>query len=134
VVTPSSAAIFFGLALGSAMAAIAIRIFETVILRGRPPFRPRARAALRPACVRSETRSNSASAAKTERVAKFASQIQALDRTQPGLPMKKSRAGTMTHDYKRHGTTTLFAALDVLTGVVIGNCMPAIAAGNSCAF
>jgi transposase len=52
------------------------------------------------------------------------SQIQALDRTQPGLPMKKGRAGTMTHDYKRHGTTTLFAALDVLTGVVIGNCMP----------
>src|SRR3954451_4171886 len=40
------------------------------------------------------------------------SQIQALDRTQPGLPMKKGRAGTMTHDYKRHGTTTLFAALD----------------------
>ena len=52
------------------------------------------------------------------------SQIQALDRTQPGLPMKKGRAGTMTHDYKRHGTTTLFAALNVLTGVVIGNCMP----------
>ena len=44
------------------------------------------------------------------------SQIQALDRTQPGLPMKKGRAGTMTHDYKRHGTTTLFAALDVLEG------------------
>ena len=41
------------------------------------------------------------------------SQIQALDRTQPGLPMKKGRAGTMTHDYKRHGTTTLFAALNV---------------------
>ena len=52
------------------------------------------------------------------------SQIQALDRTQPGLPMKPGRAGTMTHDYKRHGTTTLFAALNVLTGVVIGNCMP----------
>jgi transposase len=51
------------------------------------------------------------------------SQIQALDRTQPGLPMKKGRAGTMTHDYKRHGTTTLFAALDVLTGKVIGECM-----------
>ena len=47
------------------------------------------------------------------------SQIQALDRTQPGLPMKKGRAGTMTHDYKRHGTTTLFAALDVLDGKVI---------------
>jgi transposase len=51
------------------------------------------------------------------------SQIQALDRTQPGLPMKKGRAGTMTHDYKRHGTTTLFAALDVLEGTVIGRCM-----------
>lgn len=51
------------------------------------------------------------------------SQIQALDRTQPGLPMKKGRAGTMTHDYKRHGTTTLFAALDVLEGRVIGRCM-----------
>jgi hypothetical protein len=43
--------------------------------------------------------------------------------TQPGLPMKKGRAGTMTHDYKRHGTTTLFAALDVLQGKVIGRCM-----------
>ena len=52
------------------------------------------------------------------------SQIQALDRTQPGLPMKKGRAGTMTHDYKRNGATTLFAALDVLTGVVIGQCLP----------
>jgi transposase len=51
------------------------------------------------------------------------SQIQALDRTQPGLPMKKGRAGTMTHDYKRHGTTTLFAALDVLDGTVLGRCM-----------
>ncbi len=51
------------------------------------------------------------------------SQIQALDRTQPGLPMKKGRAGTMTHDYKRNGTTTLFAALDVLEGKVIGRCM-----------
>ena len=51
------------------------------------------------------------------------SQIQALDRTQPGLPMKKGRAGTMTHDYKRCGTTTLFAALDVLDGRVIGRCM-----------
>ncbi len=51
------------------------------------------------------------------------SQIQALDRTQPGLPMKKGRAGTMTHDYKRHGTTTLFAALDVLDGTIIGRCM-----------
>jgi transposase len=52
------------------------------------------------------------------------SQIQALDRTQPSLPMKKGRAGTMTHDYKRNGTTTLFAALAVLTGVVIGQCLP----------
>jgi transposase len=52
------------------------------------------------------------------------SQIQALDRTQPGLPMKKGRAGTMTHDYKRHGTTTLFAALDVKSGKVIGECLP----------
>ena len=51
------------------------------------------------------------------------SQIQALDRTQPGLPMKKGRLGTMTHDYKRHGTTTLFAALNVLDGTVIGRNM-----------
>ncbi len=51
------------------------------------------------------------------------SQIQALDRTQPGLPMKKGRCGTMTHDYKRHGTTTLFAALNVLDGSVIGRNM-----------
>ena len=52
------------------------------------------------------------------------SQIQALDRTQPGLPMKKGRCGTMTHDYKRNGTTTLFAALNMLDGTVIGECMP----------
>src|SRR6266508_678701 len=52
------------------------------------------------------------------------SQIQALDRTQASLPIKKGRAGTMTHDYKRNGTTTLFAALDVLTGAVIGQCLP----------
>lgn len=51
------------------------------------------------------------------------SQIQALDRTQPGLPMKPGRCGTMTHDYKRNGTTTLFAALNVLDGSVIGRCM-----------
>ena len=51
------------------------------------------------------------------------SQIQALDRTQPGLPMKKGRLGTMTHDYKRHGTTTLFAALNVLDGTIIGQNM-----------
>ena len=52
------------------------------------------------------------------------SQIQALQRTQPGLPMKKGRCGTVTHDYKRHGTTTLFAALNVLDGRVIGECLP----------
>ena len=52
------------------------------------------------------------------------SQIQALDRTQPGLPLKKGRAATMTHDYKRHGTTTLYAALDVQSGLVIGECQP----------
>jgi transposase len=52
------------------------------------------------------------------------SQIQALDRTQPGLPMKKGRCGTMTHDYKRNGTTTLFAALNMLDGKVIGECLP----------
>ena len=52
------------------------------------------------------------------------SQIQALDRTQPGLPLKKGRGATMPHDYKRHGTTTLFAALNVLTGTLIGTCQP----------
>jgi len=52
------------------------------------------------------------------------SQVQALDRTQPGLPLKKGRAGTMTHDYKRNGTTTLFAALNTLNGKVIATCMP----------
>ena len=52
------------------------------------------------------------------------SQIQALDRTQPSLPMKRGRAGTMTHDYKRNGTTTLFAALSMLDGTVIGECLP----------
>ena len=51
------------------------------------------------------------------------SQIQALDRSQPGLPLKPGRAATMTHDYKRHGTTTLFAALDVRTGLVVGECL-----------
>ena len=51
-------------------------------------------------------------------------QIQALDRTQPGLPMKKGRCGTMTHDYKRNGTTCLFAAMNVLEGKVIGSCYP----------
>ena len=50
------------------------------------------------------------------------SSVQALDRTQPGLPLKKGRAATMTHDYKRHGTTTLFAALNILNGTVIGQC------------
>ena len=52
------------------------------------------------------------------------SQIQALDRTQPGLPMKKGRCGTMTHDYTRHGTTSLFAAMNVLDGTIISNCQP----------
>ena len=52
------------------------------------------------------------------------SSVQALDRTQASLPMIKGRGQTMTHDYKRNGTTTLFAALDVLTGMVIGQCMP----------
>jgi transposase len=52
------------------------------------------------------------------------SQIQALDRTQPGLPLKRGRCGTMTHDYKRNGTTCLFAALNVLEGTVIGSCYP----------
>ena len=52
------------------------------------------------------------------------SQIQALDRTQPGLPIKPGKAGTMTHDYKRHGTTTLFAALNVHERTVIGECLP----------
>src|SRR5207249_9513775 len=50
------------------------------------------------------------------------SQVQALDRTQPGLPMKPGRAATMTHDYKRHGTTTLFAAMSTLDGTVISRC------------
>jgi transposase len=61
------------------------------------------------------------------------SQIQALDRTQPGLPMKKGRLGTMTHDYKRHGTTTLFAALNVLDGTVIGRNMAATGIRSSSA-
>jgi transposase len=52
------------------------------------------------------------------------SQIQALDRTQPGLPLKKGRCGTMTHDYLRNGTTTLFAALEMAEGKLIGSCMP----------
>ncbi len=52
------------------------------------------------------------------------SQIQALDRTQPGLPLKRGRCGTFTHDYQRHGTTTLFAALQVVEGRVIGQCYP----------
>ncbi|TCP37596.1 IS630 family transposase [Rhodovulum marinum] len=62
------------------------------------------------------------------------SQIQALDRTQPGLPLKKGRAATMTHDYKRRGTTTLFAALDVKSGMVIGECMPCRRAKEFLAF
>lgn len=52
------------------------------------------------------------------------SQIQALDRTQPGLPIKKGRGGTMTHDYKRHGTTSLFAAMDISDGTIISECWP----------
>src|SRR5205807_1079323 len=52
------------------------------------------------------------------------SQIQALDRTQKSLPLYPGRCGTMTHDYKRNGTTTLFAALNVAEGIVIGECMP----------
>ena len=59
------------------------------------------------------------------------SQIQALDRTQPGLPMKKGRCGTMTHDYRRNGTTTLFAALSMLDGKVIGDCIRAIGIRSS---
>ena len=59
------------------------------------------------------------------------SSVQALDRTQPSLPMKQGRAQTMTHDYKRNGTTTLFAALDVLTGNVIGNACPGTAIPSS---
>jgi hypothetical protein len=51
------------------------------------------------------------------------SQIQALDRTQPGLPLKPGKCGTLTHDYKRNGITTLFAALDILNGAVLGRCM-----------
>jgi transposase len=62
------------------------------------------------------------------------SQIQALDRTQPSLPMKPGRAGTMTHDYKRNGTTTLFAALNVLTGVILGKCLPRHRNGEFLAF
>src|ERR1700756_68083 len=52
------------------------------------------------------------------------SQIQALNRPQPGLPLKPGRCGTMTHDYKRHGTTTLFAALEIAQGKVVGHCQP----------
>jgi hypothetical protein len=62
----------------------------------------------------------------TERAVVFSvdakTQIQALDRTQPGLPLKKGRAGPMTHDYKRHGTTTLFTALNVASGEIVANC------------
>ncbi len=59
------------------------------------------------------------------------SQIQALERTQPGLPLKKGRCGTMTHDYTRHGTTTLFAALNVLDGKVVGHVCRATVTGSS---
>src|SRR4051794_39072428 len=62
------------------------------------------------------------------------SQIQALNRTQPGLPLKKGRCGTMTHDYKRNGTTTLFAALDLLAGKVIGDFTNVTVTRNSSGF
>jgi hypothetical protein len=62
------------------------------------------------------------------------SQIQTLDRTQPGLPMKQGRCGTLTHDYKRHGTTTVFAALDVLDAVSLGSAWHATGIRNSSAF
>ncbi len=62
------------------------------------------------------------------------SQIQALDRTQPGLPLKPGKAGTMTHDYKRNAITTLFAALNLLDGTVLGAACSATATGSSCAF
>ncbi|CAO3359479.1 hypothetical protein [Azospirillum palustre] len=52
------------------------------------------------------------------------SRTQALDRTQPGLPLKSGKCGTMTHDYKRNGTTALFAALNTLEGTLVGRCMP----------
>ncbi len=58
------------------------------------------------------------------------SQIQALDRSQPGLPLKPGKCGTMTHDYKRHGTTTPFAALNILDGTVVGRCMPFVASSK----
>jgi hypothetical protein len=61
------------------------------------------------------------------------SQIQALTRTQPGLPLKPGKCGTMTHDYKRHGTTTLFAAFNVLDGAVLGRCMQKHTIRNSSA-
>jgi hypothetical protein len=60
------------------------------------------------------------------------SRVQALDRTQPGLPLKKGRAGTMTHDYKRHGTTTLFAALNVATGEVLWTAKSGTATRSFC--
>jgi len=66
-------------------------------------------------------------------LAREKSLVQALDRTQPSLPIKKGRAQTMTHDYKRDGTTTLFAALDVLTGKVIGDCLPRHGHTDECA-
>ncbi len=59
------------------------------------------------------------------------SSVQALDRTQPGLPLKRGRAGTMTYDYKRNGTTSLFAALNVASGEVIGNYTPVLMSGSS---
>jgi len=60
------------------------------------------------------------------------SQTQALERTQPSLPLTPGRAGTMTHDYRRHCTTTIFAALDTATGRVLQHCRPAAATRTSC--
>src|SRR6202045_4138525 len=104
-----------------------------------PPFRGRVSHPLQPHRLRTFKRSNDPKfAEKVEDVVGLymdppahavvvsideKSQIQALDRTQPGLPLKPGKCGTMTHDYKRNGTTTLFAALNILDGTVIGRCM-----------
>jgi hypothetical protein len=77
--------------------------------------------------LKARARSEGVSAATVERMTAGLTpnpRVIQLDRTQPGLPLKKGRAATMTHDYKRHGTTTLFAALDVKSGMVIGECLP----------
>jgi transposase len=88
---------------------------RTFKLSNDPEFAAKLQECRRPLCRPARARAGA--------VGGCVSQIQALDRTHPGLPMKKGRCGTMTHDYKRHGTTTLFAALDVLEGRVIGQCM-----------